>query len=271
MSILPTAYAPQQGELLGKYELQKINAIPEEVQNAMRDGLNDIRFNGYRWDCNPKTGWARVSPISSPANAEPESPEQSQADARADFLALQGEYLSVKPESKSEKKSATDIVNELRSKAAAKTSQQAPEQDGTGAPEQSQAQPKTASESVVQDDVTTGDVPEQTSEKGIYCSYVCLGAARKAFIRTGYSADAKATTWGVLSSIAAAARKQNDGSWVAEVRQSDIAAEWGIARRTVIRQMQILGELGLIEPCAGYVVGQHAKKYRLLFQVENAR
>ncbi|EMS0119426.1 hypothetical protein WKN31_003789 [Escherichia coli] len=257
-TILPTAYAPRQGELLGKYELQKIDAIPEEVQNAMRDGLNDIRFNGYRWDCNPKTGWARVSPISSPANAEPESPEQSQADARADFLALQGEYLSVKPESKSEKKSATDIVNELRSKAAAKTSQQAPQQEApeqaeTGAPEQTESQPETV------------------SERGIYCSYVCLGAARKAFIRTGYSADAKATTWGVLSSIAAAARKQNDGSWVAEVRQSDIAAEWGIARRTVIRQMQILGELGLIEPCAGYVVGQHAKKYRLLFQVENAR
>ncbi|ENZ7220404.1 hypothetical protein ACG710_001079 [Escherichia coli] len=160
--------------------------------------------------------------------------------------------------SKSEKKSATDIVNELRSKAAAKTSQQAPQQEApeqaeTGAPEQTESQPETV------------------SERGIYCSYVCLGAARKAFIRTGYSDKAKATTWGVLSSIAAAARKQNDGSWVAEVRQSDIADEWGIARRTVIRQMQILGELGLIEPCAGYVVGQHAKKYRLLFQVENAR
>ncbi|EIN0392070.1 hypothetical protein LOC41_001880 [Escherichia coli] len=172
--------------------------------------------------------------------------------------------------SKSEKKSVVDMVNELRSKAAAKTSQQAPEQAETGTPSQPQGQPETVSEKAVQDDEATGK-PEQTSEKGIYCSYVCLGAARKAFIRTGYSADAKATTWGVLSSIAAAARKQNDGSWVAEVRQSDIAAEWGIARRTVIRQMQILGELGLIEPCAGYVVGQHAKKYRLLFQVENAR
>ncbi|EES8118151.1 hypothetical protein FO266_000382 [Escherichia coli] len=271
MNILPTAYTPQQGELLGKYELQKIDAIPEEVQNAMRDGLNDIRFNGYRWDCNPKTGWARVSPISSPANAEPESPEQSQADARADFLALQGEYLSVKPESKSEKKSATDIVNELRSKAAAKTSQQAPEQAETGEYEQTESRPETVSEKAVQDDVTTGDVPEQTSEKGIYCSYVCLGAARKAFIRTGYSNKAKATTWCVLSSITAAARKQNDGSWVAEVRQSDIAAEWGIDSRTVSRQTGILVNLGLIKLAEDYINGQHARRFKMLFQVENAR
>ena len=118
MNILPTAYAPRQGESLGKHSLQKIDAIPEEVRSAIDDGLNDIRFNGYRWECNAKTGWARVSPISSPADAEPESPEQSQANARADFLALQGEYLSVTQETKSEKKSATDIVNELRSKAA---------------------------------------------------------------------------------------------------------------------------------------------------------
>ncbi|EPU9834242.1 hypothetical protein ACV0ZS_004944 [Escherichia coli] len=164
------------------------------------------------------------------------------------------------------KKPGCDYAYERRQVAV----QNAPEQAESSAPEQTESQPETVSEKAVQDDEATGK-PEQTSEKGIYCSYVCLGAARKAFIRTGYSADAKATTWGVLSSIAAAARKQNDGSWVAEVRQSDIAAEWGIARRTVIRQMQILGELGLIEPCAGYVVGQHAKKYRLLFQVENAR
>ncbi|HFL4596879.1 TPA: hypothetical protein ACG32K_003518 [Escherichia coli] len=108
MNILPTAYAPRQGESLGKHSLQKIDAIPEEVRSAIDDGLNDIRFNGYRWECNAKTGWARVSPISSPADAEPESPEQSQANARADFLALQGEYLSVTQETKSEKKSATD-------------------------------------------------------------------------------------------------------------------------------------------------------------------
>lgn len=78
MNILPTAYAPRQGESLGKHSLQKIDAIPEEVRSAIDDGLNDIRFNGYRWECNAKTGWARVSPISSPADAEPESPEQSQ-------------------------------------------------------------------------------------------------------------------------------------------------------------------------------------------------
>ncbi|HHU2522213.1 TPA: hypothetical protein ACUA9Z_002863 [Escherichia coli] len=121
MNILPTAYAPRQGESLGKHSLQKIDAIPEEVRSAIDDGLNDIRFNGYRWECNAKTGWARVSPISSPADAEPESPEQSQANARADFLALQGEYLSVTQETKSEKKSATDIVNELRSTGQAMT------------------------------------------------------------------------------------------------------------------------------------------------------
>lgn len=73
MNILPTAYAPRQGESLGKHSLQKIDAIPEEVRSAIDDGLNDIRFNGYRWECNAKTGWARVSPISSPADAEPES------------------------------------------------------------------------------------------------------------------------------------------------------------------------------------------------------
>lgn len=51
MNILPSAYVSQQGESLGKYKLQKIDAIPEKVQNTMRDGLNDIRFNGY-----PRTG-----------------------------------------------------------------------------------------------------------------------------------------------------------------------------------------------------------------------
>ena len=57
---------------------------------------------------------------------------------RADFLALQGEYLSVTQETKSEKKSATDIVNELRSKAA-KTSQTAPQQEAPEEPEQAEA------------------------------------------------------------------------------------------------------------------------------------
>lgn len=257
MNILPTAYAPRQGESLGKHSLQKIDAIPEEVRSAIDDGLNDIRFNGYRWECNAKTGWARVSPISSPADAEPESPEQSQANARADFLALQGEYLSVTQETKSEKKSATDIVNELRSKAA-KTSQTAPQQEAPEEPEQAEA---------MQDKETQ----YQTEEKGIYCSYVCLGAARKAFVRSGCENKAKATAWSVLSSIASAARKQNDGSYVSEVCQAKIADEWGMNRRTVIRQMKILVELGLIEPYGEYVIGQHARKYRMLFQVENAR
>lgn len=257
MNILPTAYAPRQGESLGKHSLQKIDAIPEEVRSAIDDGLNDIRFNGYRWECNAKTGWARVSPISSPADAEPELPEQSQANARADFLALQGEYLSVTQETKSEKKSATDIVNELRSKAA-KTSQTAPQQEAPEEPEQAEA---------MQDKETQ----YQTEEKGIYCSYVCLGAARKAFVRSGCENKAKATAWSVLSSIASAARKQNDGSYVSEVCQAKIADEWGMNRRTVIRQMKILVELGLIEPYGEYVIGQHARKYRMLFQVENAR
>lgn len=155
MNILPTAYAPRQGESLGKHSLQKIDAIPEEVRSAIDDGLNDIRFNGYRWECNAKTGWARVSPISSPANAEPESPEQSQANARADFMALQGEYLSVKPEGKSEKKSAVDIVNELRSKAAAKTSQTAPQQEAPEEPEQAEA---------TQDDQPQGDKADSSSD-----------------------------------------------------------------------------------------------------------
>ena len=61
MNILPTAYAPRQGESLGKHSLQKIDAIPEEVRSAIDDGLNDIRFNGYRWECNAKTGWARIT------------------------------------------------------------------------------------------------------------------------------------------------------------------------------------------------------------------
>ncbi|MGU0043504.1 hypothetical protein ACVXHA_15280 [Escherichia coli] len=54
MNFLPTAYAPRQGESLGKHSLQKIDAIPEEVRSAIDDGLNDIRFNGYRWECNAK-------------------------------------------------------------------------------------------------------------------------------------------------------------------------------------------------------------------------
>ncbi|MCV5754244.1 hypothetical protein OFN51_36160, partial [Escherichia coli] len=66
----------------------------------------------------------------------------------------------------------------------------------------------------------------QTEEKGIYCSYVCLGAARKAFVRSGCENKAKATAWSVLSSIASAARKQNDGSYVSEVCQAKIADEW---------------------------------------------
>ncbi|CTU24374.1 ydjO [Escherichia coli] len=81
----------------------------------------------------------------------------------------------------------------------------------------------------------------------------------------------KATAWSVLSSIASAARKQNDGAYVSEVCQAKIADEWGMNRRTVIRQMKILVELGLIEPYGEYVIGQHARKYRMLFQVENAR
>ncbi|HBB3179838.1 TPA: hypothetical protein KAD18_004406, partial [Escherichia coli] len=154
-------------------------------------------------------------------------------------------------------KSATDIVNELRSKAA-KTSQTAPQQEAPEEPEQAEA---------MQDKETQ----YQTEEKGIYCSYVCLGAARKAFVRSGCENKAKATAWSVLSSIASAARKQNDGSYVSEVCQAKIADEWGMNRRTVIRQMKILVELGLIEPYGEYVIGQHARKYRMLFQVENAR
>lgn len=260
MNILPSAYVLQQGESLGKYDLKKIDSIPEEVQNAMRDGLNDIRFNGYRWECNAKTGWVRIAPISSPADAEHESPEQNKEDARAEFMALQGEYLSVKPEGKSDKKSATEIVNELRSKAAAKTSQSAPQP-----PAQEQKAPEEP------EAMRDKETQYQTEEKGIYCSYVCLGAARKAFVRSGCENKAKATAWSVLSSIASAARKQNDGAYVSEVCQAKIADEWGMNRRTVIRQMKFLVELGLIEPYGEYVIGQHARKYRMLFQVENAR
>lgn len=141
---------------------------------------------------------------------------------------------------------------------AAKTSQTAPQQEAPEEPEQAEA---------MQDKETQ----YQTEEKGIYCSYVCLGAARKAFVRSGCENKAKATAWSVLSSIASAARKQNDGSYVSEVCQAKIADEWGMNRRTVIRQMKILVELGLIEPYGEYVIGQHARKYRMLFQVENAR
>ena len=55
----------------------------------MRDGLNDIRFNGYRWECNAKTGWVRIAPISSPADAEPESPEQNKKTPALSSPALQ--------------------------------------------------------------------------------------------------------------------------------------------------------------------------------------
>ncbi|WP_157917061.1 helix-turn-helix domain-containing protein [Escherichia coli] len=263
MNILPTAYAPQQGELLGKYELQKIDAIPEEVQNAMRDGLNDIRFNGYRWDCNPKTGWARVSPISSPANAEPESPEQSQADARADFLALQGEYLSVKPESKSEKKSATDIVNELRSKAAAKTSQSAPQQEApeqaeTGEPEQTQGQPETVSENAAQDDEAT-DEPEPDDIEAVrkYRNFKAEHYVNDRLFRDGLITVLKPSVVVVALFLGSKCGK----SGVCFHSHKTIAAITGINTNTVKSALNELKDNGVIEiiPVSG-----HTNRYRLI-------
>ncbi|EFA3655436.1 winged helix-turn-helix domain-containing protein [Escherichia coli] len=232
-TILPTAYAPQQGELLGKYELQKIDAIPEEVQNAMRDGLNDIRFNGYRWYCNPKTGWARVSPISSPANAEPESPEQSQADARADFLALQGEYLSVKPESKSEKKSATDIVNELRSKAAAKTSQPAPQQE---APEEPEAHEEEQDREESEQD--------NNNHNTFHCDE-CVVAVSRFITKNALQRELSPACMTLLWFMATKASRK-DGQWIVWYSINRMAEMSGLGRATVTRALIKLESMKII-------------------------
>ncbi|MBA0140888.1 hypothetical protein C9091_01050 [Escherichia coli] len=232
-TILPTAYAPQQGELLGKYELQKIDAIPEEVQNAMRDGLNDIRFNGYRWDCNPKTGWARVSPISSPANAEPESPEQSQADARADFLALQGEYLSVKPESKSEKKSATDIVNELRSKAAAKTSQQAPQQE---APEEPEAH---------EEEQDWEESEQDNNNHNTFHCDECVVAVSRFITKNALQRELSPACMTLLWFMATKASRK-DGQWIVWYSINRMAEMSGLGRATVTRALIKLESMKII-------------------------
>ncbi|EEV9010942.1 hypothetical protein EHC19_01335 [Escherichia coli] len=232
-TILPTAYAPRQGELLGKYELQKIDAIPEEVQNAMRDGLNDIRFNGYRWDCNPKTGWARVSPISSPANAEPESPEQSQADARADFLSLQGEYLSVKPESKSEKKSATDIVNELRSKAAAKTSQPAPQQE---APEEPEAHEEEQDREESEQD--------NNNHNTFHCDE-CVVAVSRFITKNALQRELSPACMTLLWFMATKASRK-DGQWIVWYSINRMAEMSGLGRATVTRALIKLESMKII-------------------------
>ncbi|ELE6819208.1 winged helix-turn-helix domain-containing protein [Escherichia coli] len=233
MNILPSAYVSQQGESLGKYELQKIESIPDEVQNAMRDGLNDIRFNGYRWECNAKTGWARVSLISSPANAEPESPEQSQADARADFLALQGEYLSVKPEGKSEKKSATDIVNELRSKAAAKTSQPAPQQE---APEEPEAHEEEQDREESEQD--------NNNHNTFHCDE-CVVAVSRFITKNALQRELSPACMTLLWFMATKASRK-DGQWIVWYSINRMAEMSGLGRATVTRALIKLESMKII-------------------------
>ncbi|KAE9678199.1 hypothetical protein GP721_05400 [Enterobacteriaceae bacterium TzEc077] len=233
MSILPSAYVAQQGESLGKYELQKIDAIPEEVQSAMRDGLDDIRFNGYRWECNAKTGWARVSLISSPANAEPESPEQSQADARADFFALQGEYLSVKPESKTDKKSATDIVNELRSKAAAKTSQLAPQQK---APEEPEAN---------EEEQDRGEGEQDDNNHNTFHCDECVVAVSRFITKNGLQRELSPACMTLLWFMATKASRK-DGQWIVWYSINRMAEMSGLGRATVTRALIKLESMKII-------------------------
>ncbi|MBA1884208.1 helix-turn-helix domain-containing protein, partial [Escherichia coli] len=51
-----TAYVAKPGETLVKHKiatlqaLQTLQALPEQVQAAFRDGMNIIRFDGYRWE-----------------------------------------------------------------------------------------------------------------------------------------------------------------------------------------------------------------------------
>ncbi|HDP8225023.1 TPA: winged helix-turn-helix domain-containing protein [Escherichia coli] len=233
MNILPSAYVSQQGESLGKYELQKIESIPDEVQNAMRDGLNDIRFNGYRWECNAKTGWARVSLISSPVNAEPESPEQSQAAARADFLALQGEYLSVKPEGKSEKKSATDIVNELRSKAAAKTSQPAPQQE---APEEPEAHEEEQDQEESEQD--------NNNHNTFHCDE-CVVAVSRFITKNALQRELSPACMTLLWFMATKASRK-DGQWIVWYSINRMAEMSGLGRATVTRALIKLESMKII-------------------------
>ncbi|WJL44844.1 hypothetical protein QQA23_13785 [Escherichia coli O78:H4] len=233
MNILPSAYVSQQGESLGKYELQKIDAIPEEVQNAMRDGLNDIRFNGYRWECNAKTGWARVSLISSPANAEPESPEQSQADARADFFALQGEYLSVKPESKSEKKSAVDIVNDLRSKAASKPSQAAPQQE---APEEPEAHEEEQDREESEQD--------NNNHNTFHCDE-CVVAVSRFITKNALQRELSPACMTLLWFMATKASRK-DGQWIVWYSINRMAEMSGLGRATVTRALIKLESMKII-------------------------
>ncbi|HBE4107351.1 TPA: winged helix-turn-helix domain-containing protein [Escherichia coli] len=233
MNILPSAYAAQQGESLGKYELQKIDAIPEEVQNAMRDGLNDIRFNGYRWECNAKTGWARVSLISSPADAEPESPKQSQADARADFLALQGEYLSVKPEDKNEKKSAVDIVNDLRSRAAAKPSQPAPQQEEPEEPE--------AHEEEQEQEERERD---NNNHNTFHCDE-CVVAVSRFITKNGLQRELSPACMTLLWFMATKASRK-DGQWIVWYSINRMAEMSGLGRATVTRALIKLESMKII-------------------------
>ncbi|EEY5746861.1 hypothetical protein ERU23_19195 [Escherichia coli] len=233
MNILPSAYTSQQGESLGKYELQKIDSIPEEVRNAMRDGLNDIRFNGYRWECNAKTGWARVSLISSPADAEPESSEQSQANARADFLALQGEYLSVKPEGKSEKKSATDIVNELRSKAAAKTSQPAPQQE---APEEPEAH---------EEEQDWEESEQDNNNHNTFHCDECVVAVSRFITKNALQRELSPTCMTLLWFMATKASRK-DGQWIVWYSINRMAEMSGLGRATVTRALIKLESMKII-------------------------
>ncbi|GDH68172.1 winged helix-turn-helix domain-containing protein [Escherichia coli] len=233
MNILTSAYVAQQGESLGKYELQKIDAIPKEVQSAMRDGLNDIRFNGYRWECNSKTGWARVSLISSPANAEPESPEQSQADARADFLALQGEYLSVKPEGKSEKKSAVDIVNDLRSKAAAKPSQPAPQQEE---PEEPEAHEEEQEQEEREQD--------NNNHNTFHCDE-CVVAVSRFITKNALQRELSPACMTLLWFMATKASRK-DGQWIVWYSINRMAEMSGLGRATVTRALIKLESMKII-------------------------
>lgn len=107
-----TAYVAKPGETLVKHKiatlqaLQTLQALPEQVQAAFRDGMNIIRFDGYRWEYKPATGFVRIDQILSPANEEPalanaepaQEQEQNKAAAIAEFKELQRQQITAQQE-----------------------------------------------------------------------------------------------------------------------------------------------------------------------------
>ncbi|EEY5749144.1 helix-turn-helix domain-containing protein [Escherichia coli] len=81
--------------------------------------------------------------------------QQRYESASNELQVIYRENLAAEQPTQSEKKSAVDIVNELRSKAAAKTSQTAPRQEAPEEPEQAEA---------TQDDQPQGDKADSSGD-----------------------------------------------------------------------------------------------------------